>query len=500
MGTLMARAFKVALAGLSREGNSFGGGVGTVEDFRQNTWLEGEEILTVVGQQRDSIAGAMQVAEERGIELVPVFHARSTSGPRVAAADHQQLKQIVLDGLAKVLPEVDGIYLRLHGAFHAEGCDDVEGDLMMAVRALAGSDMPIAASFDLHAHGTATMAAATPLIAGFQTYPHVDMVETGRRAMRLLADTLEGTINATVGFRKIPVMSASEAHNTTEGPVAEVMARLHEIEKLPGVLDATIFCTQPWLDVSDLGWSVYVVTDDDQEAAQRYADELAAMLFDRRERLVVTKEPVATGLQRARERAGKGGPVVVGDGADSPSAGSTGDSVDLLREVLANPVGGPTFCTVVDAPAVEACVAAGLGATVTVQVGGTLSPHFFQPLEVTGTVVTLGDGRHGDPVLPVASGRFAVLAVGAEVSLVITEFPTSQVDYRMYTRAGLDVRHAYLVQAKSAGAYIEGYADVAAETVDLDMRGPAQHDLLSLPFENIPRPLWPWDRDVERGF
>lgn len=344
----MAPRRRVALAGLARDGNSFGGGLGSLEDFRQNTFLFGDDVFSV-GRQEDSIAGAMQVAAERGVDIVPVFHARSVSGPAVAAADHAELRRIVLDGLAAVLPEVDRIYLRLHGAFTAEGCDDVEGDLLTAVAQLAGPDVPISASFDLHAHGTAAMVAATPMIAGFQTYPHVDMVNTGRRAFTLLVDAMEGKTRPTAGFRKIPVMSASEVHDTTNGPVAEVMARLREIEQLPGVLDATIFCTQPWLDVTDYGWSVVVVTDDDAELAQRYADELAAMLFDRRERLVVTKVPLSEGLDLARRTAGAGGPVVLGDGADSPSAGSTGDSADLLRAVLAAPVGGPTYCWLADA-------------------------------------------------------------------------------------------------------------------------------------------------------
>lgn len=488
----------MALAGLGREGNTFAGGVGTVEDFRQNTFLFGEDIFAI-GRQNDSIAGAMQVAAERGIELIPTFHARSTSGPTVRAADYAELKGLVLQGLSNVLDRVDGVYLRLHGAMTAESCDDVEGDLLTAVRELVGPEIPISASFDLHTNGTATMAAATPLIAGFQTYPHVDMVNTGRRAMILLADVLDGRTRPTVGFRKIPVMSASEIHNTTTGPVAEVMARLHEIEAQPGVLDATIFCTQPWLDVSDYGWSVYVVTDGDAEAAQGFADELAGALFDRRERLVVTKEPLTDALAHARQADPFAGPVVLGDGADSPSAGSTGDSADFLAAVLADPIGGPVLCSITDAPAVQACLDAGVGATVTLSVGGTLSPHFFSPIEVTGTVVTLGDSRFGDGRRPLSCGRFAVLAIG-EVSLVVGEFPSSMVDQRLYDRAGLDVTRAKVVQAKSAGQYRDGYSAVAAEMIDLDMRGPAQHDLLTLPFRRIPRPIWPFDRDVQRGF
>lgn len=494
----MTTPIKIAVAGLAREGNTFAGGVGTLDDFRANSLLQGDEILEV-GSLNDSLAGAMQVASERGVELVPTFHARSISGPSVRAEDHAELKRLVLDGLTAALPEVDGIYLRLHGAFTAEGCDDVEGDLMASLREIVGPDFPISGSFDLHTHGTATMAAATPMIAGFQTYPHIDMMQTGRRAMAMLIDTIQGRTKPTIGFRKIPVMSASEVHNTTTGPVSEVMIRLHHIQSLPGVLDASIFCTQPWLDVTDFGWSVVVVTDDDQSRAQGFADELAAALFDRRERLVVHKEPLADGLARARAVKGAGGPVVLGDGADSPSAGSTGDSSVLLEAVLAEPIGGPVLSSVTDAPALQACVAAGVGAEVTVKVGGTLSPHFFSPIELTGTVVSFGDNSSAPVGRPISTGRFAVLQIG-EVSLVISEFATSMTDDRLYRAAGLDVDGAWMVQAKSAGQYHEGYEHIGSELIDVDMRGPAQHDLLTLPFERIPRPIWPFDTDVERGF
>lgn len=492
-------AFRIAVAGLAREGNTFAGGTGSIEDFKQGSFLFGDDIVTKIREQDDSLAGAIEVAGARGAEIVPTFHARSVSGPTVDAASHAELKRLVIDGLAAVIRDVDGIYLRLHGAFTAEGCDDVEGDLLTAVRNLVGPDVPVSASFDLHAHGTATMAAATPMIAGFQTYPHVDMVNTGRRAMAMLLDVLEGKTRPTVGFRKIPIMSASEIHNTTVGPVAEVMSRLHEIEKLPGVLDATIFCTQPWLDVTDYGWSTYVVTDNDQPLAQQYADELAAALFERRERLVVYKVPLSEALAQARDHDPTEGPMVLGDGADSPSAGSTGDSTEMLAALLTDPIGGSALCSVTDAAGLEACVAAGIGADVTITVGGSLSPYFFQPFTVTGTVVTVGDSRIGDSRRPITAGRFAVLQIG-EVSLVITEFATSMFDSRLFDRAGLNVRGAKVVQAKSAGQYRDGFADIAAVMIDVDMRGPAQHDLATLPFTKIPRPLWPFDRDVERGF
>ncbi|MGD7706181.1 M81 family metallopeptidase [Microlunatus sp. Y2014] len=486
------------MAGLAREGNSFGGGLGTVDDFRRDTWCEGEEIFSLLSRN-DSMAGALRVADERGVEVVPTFHARSVSGPTMAADAYAELKQRVLDGLAAVVDQVDAVYLRLHGAMTAEGCDDVEGDLLKAVRELVGPDMPIAASFDLHAHLTRDIVATTPLLAGYLTYPHVDMADTGRRAMTLLLDQLAGTINGTVGFRKIPVMSASEVHDTSNGPVAEVARLRDELVASGKILDGSIFTTQPWLDVTGLGWGVVVVTDNDATGAQQCADELAAELFDRRERLVVHKMPLSEAIERAAVRAGKGGPVVLGDGADSPSAGSTGDGADLLAAVLAAELAGPAFCTVVDRPAVATCLAAGLAATVTVRVGGTLSPNFFAPVTVTGRVITISDGTTTSPTRPISSGRGVVLAIGTTY-LVITEHPTSMVDPRLYRAMGLDPDGAWLVQAKSAGQYRDGFAHVAGDLVDVDMRGPSQHDLLSLPFRRATHAWWPKDRDVVRGW
>lgn len=490
----MTHRHRIAVAGLARESNSFAGGLGTVDDFRRLTWLEGEELYRVRGSN-DGLAGALAVAERRNAEVVPLTHARSSSGPPVTAAAWAELRARVLDPIAAVADEVDGVHLRLHGAMTAENCDDVEGDLLQAVRAIIGPDKPISASLDLHAHGTRAMIEATPLIAGFLTYPHVDMAATGERAMNLLLDQLDGKINATAGFCKIPVMSASEIQNTTEGPVAEVHRMREALVASGELVDATILTTQPWLDVTELGWTVITITDDDQAAADRLAQQLGQELWDRRERLFVTKTPVAEALDHVRERAGRGGPVVVGDGADSPSAGSTGDSPEVLEAILAADLPGEAICSIVDHAAVQICVSAGIGAEVTVRVGGTLSPHFFSSTEVTGRVVTIADGSVSGAGRSLGCGIAVVLRIGS-TSLVITEYPTSMVDDSLYRRVGLDVTTASVVQAKSAGQYRDGFAAVAAELIDLDLRGPAQHDLLSLPFTRALDPIWPRERDV----
>jgi microcystin degradation protein MlrC len=450
-----------------------------------------------LGRGKASGGGAADVARAAGIELVPTTYACALSGPPVADDAYRALRARLLDGLSPLAGAVDGVYLSLHGAMMSESVEDTEGDILEAVRTLFGPDVPIAASFDLHTHFTAAMANATPLIAGFQTCPHIDLFETGARAMRLLVAQLSGA-RATLAYRKIRMMSSSEGHDTENGPVGAVMDRLHEIEQDPTVLDASMFLTQPWFDATDLGWATVVVTQDDRDRAQQYADELATMLWERRSRLQPVKTSIPAALERVRASAPGERPFVLSDCADSPSAGSTGDGVFLLEALLAEPLEDAAYLTVVDAPAVAACFAAGVNGEVSTQVGGTRSKEFFRPVAVSGRVETLCDGRYQGKYSPgpIDAGRTCVLAIG-KLRLVITEHPVSLLDLQLFLRVGLDPSAAKIVQVKSAGGYRAYYGPLSHEMIDIDTTGPSGSDLTALPFNRPRRPLWPFDPDLD---
>lgn len=487
---------KIAVAALSYETNSFAPGRTSIDTFERVLLTSGAAVLTA-GAGRDAVSGARQAAAAAGAELIPVFRSSGGSGPIVAAEAHHALKARIVEGIAAVRDRVDGIYLALHGAMVAEGCEDVEGDLLASVRECAGQAMPIGVSCDMHCHFTDLMASATACVAGYQTCPHVDQFETGARAMRLLAGAVSGRTRPVLRYRKIPLLASSECHDTNAGPVQEVMARLHEIEAAEGVLDATLFLTQPWLDVRELGWTAVVVTDAMAESAQDKADCLARMLWDRRGRTLLPKTPIGEALSMAEAAPAGRGPVVLSDGADSPSAGSSGDGVALLRALQQDPrITGPVLLSVTDAPAVIACLAAGVGAQVSMTVGGTLAPQYGDPVQVAGRVVTLCEGRYTSSYTsgPADVGRVAVIESG-DISLVVTEFPASMLDQQLYLRVGLDPGQARLVQVKSAGGYRAHYSPIAQAMIDIDTRGAADSDLTRLPFTRPRRPLWPFDRD-----
>ena len=488
---------RVAVAGITFESNSFAPGITNIDAFERYLLAEGPQVLTA-GFGKDEIGGAISVADELGIELVPVFAGDGGCGPTVSDKAYEFLKEKLFSKLSEVLDSVDGVYLRLHGAMTAESYEDVEGDLIETLRKMVGPNFPIAVSCDFHAHFTEKMAQNTALIAGYQTCPHLDFFETGARAMRLMAAELSNPNKPKLSYRKTKLMASSEGHDTSFGPLRAVMDRLHEIEKLPGVLDATIFCTQPWLDVTELGWSTLVVTEDDPDLGQKLADELAMMLWDRREAVLFRKEKVENIVKEINSSEPTAKPFVIADGADSTSAGSLGDSNYLLTYLLDNPINGSVYMTITDPAMAKKCFDAGIGGKVTSQVGGALSPVFFSPVKVTGEVITLCDGVYQSkyPSKMFNSGPTAVLKVG-EISIVVTSKPAFMLDYQLYLRVGLDFTAAKAVQVKSAGAYRAYYGPQAFKCIDMASPGSSDSRLPKLPFTKPRRPLWPFDLDID---
>ncbi|MEE6282895.1 M81 family metallopeptidase [Georgenia sp. MJ170] len=493
-GWITGAAPRIAVTGLMFEANTFAPGTTGLAAFEGSTYAEGPAVLTV-GGGLDSVAGAVAVAEAAGATVVPTTIAGAMSGPTVAAGVYPVLRRRLLDGLAPLRGQVDGIYLELHGAMVAEDEPDVEGDLLQAVADLM--EVPVAASFDLHCHFTDAMGAATPMIVGYHTLPHVDMIETGARAMTVLLAQLGGA-RPTLAWRHIPMITSAEGQDTNHLPISEVMGRIREITSEPGVLDASLFMSQPWLDVPGLSWSTLVLTDGDPELAQLRADELAQMVWDRRERVLAPKVDIDEALRiaAAADPTDGRGPFVLGDGADSVSAGATGDGVEVLAGLLHHELTGRAQVIVTDAAAADRCAEVGVGGHVTVDVGGGLAPEFHFSVEISGTVVMVSDGRFRSlyPPAPADLGTTAVVRVGEHLHVVIVSRPASQLDYQLYLHVGLDPRDAHVVVTKSAGGYRAFFEPVARECLDVDTRGPSDSRLERMQFTKVTRPLYPLDR------
>ncbi|MHB1005702.1 MAG: M81 family metallopeptidase [Chloroflexota bacterium] len=483
---------RVLLANLAQETCSFARTKYGLDDFRRYYLYFGAEVLERLGAGGNEVGGIAAAAKEDGITLVPSLATYGGTGGPVETAAYTFLRDRILADAAREAPSLDGAILALHGAMATQDLDDPEGDLVSRLRALLGPDKPIFCSFDLHAHITEQIIANVDGLAAYHTHPHVDFFDTGHRAMKLLGRSLRGEIRPALAFHKVPMVAPAEHHNTSRQPMAEIMGRVLDIEKEPGVLAVSLFMAHPHLDVPNLGWTAVVMTDGDPALARAHAEALTELAWSRRQELRVRRMPIPEALARAREI--PGGPVVLADASDATSSGADGDSTCLLKALLESPVPGPCFVTIVDPEAVAACAAAGPRAEVTIEVGGKLNPAFSRPVRVTGRVRTLSDGLYMMklPPIPADRGRAAVLQVG-DVSIVLSEKPVYMWDQECYRSVGLFPPEAKLVQVKSPGGFRPSYEGFAKEIIDVDAPGPTDSDLARLPYRKVTRPLFPLD-------
>jgi microcystin degradation protein MlrC len=484
--------FRVLIANLAQETCSFVASRHTLEDFRRYYLYTGEEMLQRLRGGGMEIAGIIQAAEEAGIELVPTLACYGGTGGPVATEAYTRLRDDILAEARRQADRVDGAILALHGAMLTEDLDDPEGDLIARLREILGAEKPIVCSLDLHAHVTDVIVKQATALVAYHTHPHVDIAETGYRAMTLMARVLRREVRPVVAHRKLPMLAPAEQHNTSRPPMAPIMQAVLAAEREPGMLAAAIFPVQSCLDIPDLGLSVVAVADGNLALAQEKADELAEMAWRARREFLHDRTPVPEALRIAREIAG--GPIVLADSSDGTAGGAEGDSTVLLRALLESPVPGPCLLLITDPEAAARCAAAGVGQEITLEVGGKLTPAFFQPVRVTGRVRTLSDGKFQmkNPVLPADRGLTAVLQTG-DLFIVLSQKPVYTWDEECYRSVGLFPREAKLIQVKSPGGFRPVYEPFAKAIVELDAPGPTDSNLKRLPFRRVTRPLFPLD-------
>jgi len=263
---------------------------------------------------------------EEDVELVSTLRAWAWACGRV----EQPAFDCVKDELLKRVEDagrIDGVLLALHGSMVTDQLDDPEGELLDALRRQLG-ETPLVATFDLHANMTALKVKSLTALVGYHTSPHTDLFETGRKAGTILFSTIRGNVRPRIAWRKISMITPAESHNTMKGPFKDLMDMVGGIERQEGVVSASLFAVQPWLDIQELGWSSVVVTDDDQNKGEQLAESLSQSAWRARRSFLVDRIPV----RRAIEETGKidGGPVVFCDSADSTNAESPGDSTFVL--------------------------------------------------------------------------------------------------------------------------------------------------------------------------
>lgn len=489
---------RIALAGIAHETNTFVARPTTYDDFVANGLFRGAEIEQLAGTNH--VAGGVLLAARAmpDVEVIPILITSAIPGGLVTADAINRIEGEIVAGIAAARP--DAVVLDLHGAMATELSPDGEGPTLRRVREVVGPDMPVMVVLDLHTNLSDEMVALATMLIPYNTYPHVDNEERGAEALHHAVAAARGEVRPVSTAIRLPIFPNGPRQFSGIEPTKSIMARAFEMETQPSVLNVGVCFSFPYADCPFPGMNVIATTDNDPALADRLAHDLANMIWDRHGEFMADPATVEDAVHRAM--AADRGPVVLADLGDNPGGGTACDGTAILWALLDLGASNAALAVMADTEAVDAAFAAGVGATISINLGGKTDDYHGYPIPVTATVNRLSDGHftYEGPMNGGQAdtlGRTAVLACqgrhGNVVEVIVAERRVQALDCAIFRSQGIEPLDKQIVVVKSAVHFRSGFGPIAAEIIEVDTPGLNTLHYERLPYRILPRPVWPID-------
>ncbi|MGY3616255.1 M81 family metallopeptidase [Bradyrhizobium sp. USDA 10063] len=482
---------RIAVGGFLHETNTFAPTKATYDDFVHGggwpSMAHGADVLKVMRKINVGLAGFVETAEANGWELIPTISCGASPSAHVTEDAFERIVREMVDGIANAGP-LDAVYLDLHGAMVTEHLDDGEGEILARVRKVIGNDLPLVASLDLHANVTPDMVEHADALIAYRTYPHVDMADTGRASARHLALLLKTRQRFAKAFRQLPFLIPISWQCTNDQPTKSIYEKLAAMESdtVPTLSFAPGF---PAADFEHCGPTVFAYggTQADADAA---ADELAALIAGHEDdfdgRIYSPDDGVRYAMELAKSATR---PIIIADTQDNPGAGGDSDTTGMLRALVRNNATRAATGVIYDPQSAKAAHAAGVGATVTLALGGKSGIPGDAPYKETFIVEQLSDGKFVAPG-PYYGGRdmdmgpSACLRIG-DVRVVVSSHKAQLADQAMYRYVGIEPTKQAILVNKSSVHFRADFEPIAEKLLICAAPGAMPADSASLPWTKL---------------
>jgi microcystin degradation protein MlrC len=482
---------RIAIGGFLHESHSFAPRPTIYADFVNPAGFpalqNGNGLFDAVRATSVPAAGAIAVAEAVGATLVPLAWSFANPAGPVQDEAFERIAALICARLSEALDAapLDGVYLDLHGAAVVESFPDAEGELLRRVRAIVG-DLPLTISLDPHCNLTAQMVRLTDALVPFRTYPHIDMKAAGAQAMRLLLQRIERGAPWARTFRQLEFWIPLGSQCTLLAPMQEVMQERASLAERMDAVELAFCFGFPYSDFPDCGPAVAAFADTRAKAdaaADAFAAHVAARESDFVQDTLPAAEAVAEAMRIAR---GASRPVVLADTQDNPGGGGHGDTTELLAELVRQRAKNALFCLVNDAESAAACHAAGVGAPVSLSLGGKSDG---MPFPCSARVLTLSDGKF-TLTGPMGAGNPGNLGASALIDIegvrvVVTSRKMQALDQEMIRYLGVEPASCSILALKSSVHFRADFAPIAEQVIVAIAPGPVVADPAVLNFRHV---------------
>ena len=523
---------RFALLGISHETNTFSRVPASYEEFQnagRTGLVRGQEIFDVFGESLYTIAGYLQASKELGFELVPLMFAQTGPIGTITKDAYDRITEEEF-GMLKDQGPWDGVLIANHGAAVSEEFPDMDAEFTRAVREIVGPDVPVGITLDMHSNISKDTVANTDACVVWRTNPHMDPKPRGRKCAEIIYRAAKGEIKPVQWIEMPPLLVNIVRQFTGEEPMKSLVDDAIEANKRPKILDTSVAEGYPYSDVVEMGMSWIAIADGDLEAAKEASVWMAERAWPKREALNTPVPGIVEALEMAQKRyrgprkfgdlvpaptdgsalaapeivetadgkAPNDGPIVLMDVGDNIGGGSSADSTFILAE--AQKMGVKSLLqSLYDPEAVKACVAAGVGKEVTLEVGAKTDDMHGKPVRVTGKVRTIFEGNWEDPGS--THGGYRYFNAGTSVrldttdghTLVLTSHRSGNTSrWQMYS-LGIFPETYQIVVAKGVVSPRPAYQPIAGEVILVNTPGVTTADLSYFTYHRRRKPLYPFE-------
>jgi len=465
------RKLRIGYGRIFHEGCAFSPVPTTEDDFRRMHCLDGDalaEAASLGGTELKSffphaeLTGFVQAARlAGGVEAVPLASSMAVpSGPITPECFAWLIDRLLtsLEGAG----HLDGVYLALHGSMDVQGLSESpEAVIIRRVREVIGTEVMLAASFDLHGNMTPGVVDPLDILVSYRSNPHWDLAPTGFRAGNRLIRALRRQVTPVKRWRKLPLVLGGGTTIDFLNPMRRVFSRMRAMEQDPRVLATSLFMVHPFTSSPEMGWSVHVLTDGDALLADRLAEELADLAWEAARTPIPDLETIDAAIAKVQQSSWrKLGPVTLVDTDDIVGAGAPGGSTQILDALVRKDAGLVALIPVHDPELYARLVTAPIGTDVDVVVQG--SPGYEQPpVALRARVMAKSESEFG-PRVRLEAGT---------IQLAISKDPPLPIHPRYWGELGVEVRKADLLVQKNFFHYRIFYAAMSFEHVPVASRG-----------------------------
>ena len=496
---------RIAALGFHHETNTFQSVKTDYDSFADYEFLRGSQIADRHATSKFTLAGYFQSAQKFEFDLVPLLWAFTGPTGTITKDAFDRIATEMIDMLKENGPW-DGVLLAQHGAAVSDEYPDMDGEISRRVREVVGLETPVVMTLDLHSHITQDQVDNTDAIVAFRTNPHLDPVERAVEASDILVKTIRGEVRPVQHLVQVPMIINIVKQPTSFGPMKEIMDEVDEVLEKPGVLSASCGQGFPYADVDQMGVSFLVVTDGDAELAEKQANWLARRAWDRRAELQNDSPSIEEAISSAMNAPSDDRPTAIMDVGDNVGGGGTADSTHLLAEAIRQGLKGEQslLLSLFDPSAVQACVSAGVGSTVTLKVGAGTDHLHGEPVEVTGYVRAITDGKFEEPK-PIHGG-FRFFDYGPSVAVDTEDGHTialhtvrgiGNMSREQYYFMGIFPEKYRVIICKGTVSPRAAYEPIAREIIMADSQGVTSANMSSFSYEHRRKPLYPFEPETK---